>query len=434
MDHSPSNEKNPASRLRTVYFVIFAAAIAIPAKGRPAENPESRLERVLLKSILAQGKVNVRGRQVEFVPAGNAFSQTTKRVIRRNDGRSLSVCLDSSGKPQSVHMDDGMISRDFNPAAGVVTTAHSMPQIRSEHEAHRMARRILSSYKVTIVREDFIAGHKCFVLDLDPRDPMSHSVTVWIDKQTGVTLSREESGQRGASTLGLTMFTDVSFPAAISESEMTYSFPRSARRLPLSLSPRYKNVAALRPKAGFELYQPLSMPLGYEFESGEMVLFDGRPTACLRYSDGVAIVNVFQAQAHDLTPQMNPRIMFQDLPRGEAFASCQIGTTMCVVIGARTKEGVAMIARSLDTEDARRKMEALSRGFHVSFSTLAAIRNHGCGMDCIAAILEISAQTGRSLSSVMALHEQGWSWPRIARQLNANIRAVSDKVKPYQIR
>src|SRR5204863_855430 len=164
-------------------------------------------------------------------------------------------------------------------------------------------------------------------------DPHSHVLTVWIDKETGATLWRRESIRKGDNTISLTIFTDVSFPAEIKDSEVQYRFPRSAKVVPLSLSPRYKDVGALRPKAGFQLFQPISMPFGFEFESCELVRLGGIPTACLRYSDGVAVINIFEAKARDTVPASRATIKFKELPKGEALATVQLGSTMCVIIG-----------------------------------------------------------------------------------------------------
>ena len=416
-------------------FCFLPAMLPYKAASAAVENPSVTVDRILLKSILAQGRINLRGRQVDLTPAkGETYNRTTKRVIRRSDGRCLSICLDSHDKPVSVHMDDGRITRDYDVHSRTITTAHSMPTVRTEVEAHRIARRILSNYRVRLVRSDSIASRPCFVLELDARDPQSHSLIVWIDKETGTTLSREENDRKGGSTLGLTLFTDVAFPGEIKDSDVQYKFPRSAKVTPLSLSPRFKDLQPLRPRAGFPLFQPISMPFGFEFESCEMVRFSGIPTACLRYSDGVAVINVFEAKARDPVPPSNAQITYRALPRGESLAMVQLDRTMCVVMGGRTVEGTVMIARSLDVEDARSKLNGLARTFNVPEPVLMNMRNQGCGLDCIAAILEISAQTRKTVQSVFWMHRQGWQWPSIAQQLRANVRTVSNRVKPYECR
>src|SRR5262249_17144802 len=144
-------------------------------------------------------------------------------------------------------------------------------------------------------------------------------------------------------------------------------------------------VGALRPRAGFQLFQPISMPFGFEFESCEMVMFTGIPTACLRYSDGVSVINIFEAKSRDRVPPSRASITGQDLPRGEAFATVQLDWTMCIVMGARTLEGTMGIARSLDVEGARAKLDKLARAFRVPETAVLSMRNQGCGLDCIAA-------------------------------------------------
>src|SRR5205085_1910213 len=127
---------------------------------------------------------------------------------------------------------------------------------------------------------------------------------------------------------------------------------------------------------------PISMPCGYEFESCEMVRMHDVPTACLRYSDGVAVVTVFETPCHDRTAS-NGSIVGQVLPRGESLALCRRGGINCVVVGPRKLDGIMMIARSLDIQQERVLLTSLARRFNYRETDLVSIRNRGLGIDCM---------------------------------------------------
>ncbi len=407
------------------FFVLCAPASA---------QSDPSIESILHKSMAAQDRINLRGIQTEIIPRHDSgFDTITRRIVRRSDGRSLAICVDTDGRNGTVYQDDGKWTRNFDPFTRVCSITRSVSRIADGRSAERVVRRILSNYRVRLIGTEMFSGRSCYILALDPKDPFSHPLDVRIDVATGATISRTEYQRRGGSTISLNFFTSISFPRQIADSELASKFPPGTRKIQTSLSLPFRSVEPLRRKVGFEICLPNSMPAGFQFESCEIVRLNDTPTACLRFSDGLAAINIFESRtAEGFT--LTPGIIAKTLPRGEAIAMCQVGRTSCAVMGPRLMEGVVMIAKALDTDSARNKMESLSRTFGVPIASVIDLRNQGLGLDHIAALLEIRAQTGRTMKTLMVMHQDGWGWDLIAQRLRVDVHRISDKIRPYQSR
>ncbi len=414
-------------------WTLIAALIAVSGILLvPSARADSQVERLLRRTIAAQRGVNLRGIQSEFVPSpGGGLTATTRRVVRDRHGHSLMVYTDPASQRGAVRQDDGAWIHSYDPGTHTVTVTRSIHVENNGHEIEKTVRRILAAYKVHVLRTEPVAGRRCTVLELEPCDPYGHVVTVDIDTATGVTLSRTESDRRG-NTLCATFYKDVSFPSMVPERDVQYHASRGTRTVMMSISPLYHDIGRLRRAAGFEVCAPVSMPQGYAFESCEMVRLSGAPTACLRYTDGLAMVTVFEQVAESDLP--GESTMVQTLPRGEAVARVHRRRMLCTVIGPREPEGILMIARAMNMEADQSMLADISRRYRMPVATLVALRNRGLCVDSLAALLELARRTGRRFEALLNLYQDGYSWSRIAGRMRANAAFVGQQIRQYQVR
>lgn len=418
--------------LRTARALLVTLLCVVVRQGALGQS-KLPVEAILRKSVASQRGVNLRGIQTDVTPSEQGMDTVTRRMIQRADGKSLAVAVDTSGKTGSVYQDDGSWTRTYDPATKTCTISRSPSHLIDDRSIDRAVRRILSNYKVKLHGMETFAGRRCYNLSMDPRDPHSHPLDVKIDAQTGTTLSRTEFQKRGGSTVSLTFFTSITFPDSIPDKDVTYKFPRGTKHEKTALSEVFRTVRPLRGSAGFEICLPASMPAGYQFESCELVRLQDAPTACIRYSDGLAALTVFETQVKG-SLRLVDGVVARSLPRGEAIAVCQIGRTSCTVMGPRSVQGIMIIARALDTDEARAKMSLISQTYRVPIDAVVEYRNQGLCLDDMAALLEIGRQTHRDLASLVAMHRDGWPWDSIARRLKANVRRISDAIRKYQCR
>jgi len=269
---------------------------------------------------------------------------------------------------------------------------------------------------VTLNRRETFAGRPCYVLQFMPRDPDSHLLKVWVDAKTGVVLCRQENDARSGSTVGLMMYTQVEYPRRISADETRDRFPPGTRSMNMSRSPILRDVGRLRRAAKFEVLQPLWMPGGYEFENAELVSINGTPTTCLRYTDGIGTITLFQTRAKERRPADYRAIGWCQLPLGESMVALSWGQMDITVMGNREVGGLEQVARALDNRQERAYLERLERTYHVDPKTLTAMRNQGMSVDTMGALLEIASRTGRPLATLRGLYQEGYGWSGIAQR------------------
>lgn len=422
-----------AAAARPFLMLGLALSTALPAVCAPRD-ADPLVREILRRSILAVRRINLRGQQIEMVagPDGT-MTATTRKVVESEDGRSLAICIAPQRERGMVKVSDGRLIREYNSRQRTIHITRPMQCVRDDRDAERQIRRITANYDVQLLRDANIAGRECQIIELRPHSRSGHVIQVWVDRNNGAVLSRQESDLRG-NTLALTFFTSVQFPRRIANSELTFRFPNRARKVWMTLSSLYRDVASLRRKAGFDVFLPVAMPPGlegFELEACEIVLLNGEKAACLRFSDGMTNLTICQSPFRRAPQDVNS-ILWQPLPRGQAMVLCFYRQTTLMVAGPRDVEALCAIARAVDADRERALLERLAHNSGMPCAALEDIRNRGVMLDTMAALSEISAQTRRRFEALIALYQDGWTWPRIAEQYRANVQRISERVRVYR--
>ena len=416
-------------------FLCLALLVLAPpaAVGQALPASDAKLiRRILAQSIRSQSGRNIRGKQLEMVQSPTGADQIMFRTYTRSaDGRCLTVVRDDNGRKVAIIEEDGQWNRSFDPRIQTLTVSRSMRIPTDERAIEARVRRILSSYQVRYSGLDVMAARKCHKLTMDPHDIHGRPIKVWIDAATGVSLARQESDRRGH-TFGMTTFTSVSYPAKIASKDTVFTVPRGARVVRVSRSPLFRDPGSLKRWADVDIILPLSMPRGYEFEAAELIFLAGTPTICLRYSDGLAVITIFQTQTAQAVKQPYEEVAWKMLPRGESVAVSGQTRVTSVVMGPRESDGVVSVARCLDRTRERTARAQLQQRFAIKPEKLARLRDLGWGVDCIAALLEIARRTQRNLDTLAAMKRDGWSWQQIAHKFKLNPSTLAAGIRPFE--
>lgn len=405
---------------------LFGCGISAPAAGK---EKTPTIDELLRRMIQAGRGLNMRATQITLNTRPQVPTRTmVVRVVCRRDGKSLARVVEPAASRGVATYDDGQWTHRYDPFRKLVYVTRSLPLPTDGRTVMRRVRVIRRNYAVTLSGKEHIAGRLCYVLRFEPRNKINYPLVIWLDAKTGAVLWRQESDRAG-NTLGLVMYTSVEYPARISDSEVRLPLPSRTRKINVSRSPALRDIESLRRHAGFDITLPVSMPREYEFENGEVVIVGGRRTVCLRYTNGMTNLTIYQTPAAVRRSESSLLMRSWKLPLGDGMVNRSCGPMNYMVIGHCDLQGLLNVARALDRDRARQCLNKLARTFRVPPGILAKMRNRGMSLDAIAALLDVHAQTGRSLEGLLRLYQDGWGWDSLARQFKADITQVAKRAQ-----
>lgn len=403
------------SRLRwCAGFWIPIASLAGVFGLVPARAYATSVDTVLQRYLTARLGLNLRGTMV-VVNAASPYPvpTTRKQIVRTRTGACLTVVTEPAHLRGTVTMDDGIHVHAYEPHHHMVKIQRSQVAATRAFGVSRRARIIRNNYRVDLLGVAPLSGRKCYRLRFVPKHRGSHEIQVWVDRDTGAELGREEKDIRGGTT-ALTIFTSVEFPRRIARSETTKKFPRSARRVDVSRSPVLTDVRSLTHLAAFPVSVPLSMPSGYVFEDCSLVCINGMRTAVLRYTDGMCVITVCQTPDRAATTARDQAVV--RLTQGEAMLETHIPNRQVVVMGHVEPPTLAAVASALSTDRETRFFTLAHRAYNASRPGVRTLLMRGIPAETVVTLLEVKRRTGRTLTGLVQLHQAGWSWRDIARR------------------
>jgi hypothetical protein len=415
-----------------VLFVICAAALLPVARPAVAARPSP--DDVLRRMLLATRGVNMIGTEVSMVtPPQMAGVTVTRKVVRTRGGVSLTRCVAPASQKGAVAFDDGNWIKSYDPTNGDIKVARSSRRAATDKDVVRLIRLVRRNYKLTIENRESIAGRDCYILAFRPVHSYTHEVKCWVDVKTGTILSHVENNPRGH-TISVTFFTSVRFPSKISPSEIKDPLPDRVPVVNLSRSPVMRDIGKMRRLVGFDVCVPFAMPAGYEFQHCEVVAFNGTPATCLRYTDGMSDITVYQSAAGESLAANRPSLKVSVHALGNTVVEYRNGPANFMIVGRTEQAGLLDVARALNMDRERTILNYFGKNYVVPASALAVMRNRGIGTDVMDALLSIRQKARQPLSKLLALHDDGLSWTTIAQQFKVNVKAIGSHMKPFKCR
>lgn len=397
--------------------LFLAACSRLAAEARPApSDPDPSVSRILRAFLKAQSGINMRGMLTVFMPSPHGPARTVRqRIIRTASGLSAATTVEPPSERGTLTVDDGIWTYLLQPGRQKARVKRSKPGPRAvAADLERRERLVLRNYTLSAEGDENCAGRTCFRLRFDSKSPVGRTLQFWIDKKTGCALWVEESDRR-SNTLCVAMFTSAEFPARIADSEVLRLLPKRKKEV-VGTGAFYRSVGEMSRAAGFPVRLPISMPGGYEFEYGTLVRMQKRVTACLRYTDGLSDLTVFQAPTEERPGPEEGVFRAMTLPLGEGVVDYRSRGMDIKVVGHLEPEGLAAVAACLDGAREKYWTDRLRKQFGPKGPLVASLRDRGLGLDAVAAMIEISSRQGARLSRLMEAYRSGVGWRDLARR------------------
>ncbi|NLI01009.1 MAG: outer membrane lipoprotein-sorting protein [Chthonomonadales bacterium] len=408
-----TNANTSGAHLR--WHIMAALTVAlIGLAAAPGRSETQEVQDIIRRYVKARHTVNLRGRMLSVQPTANGVRTCSRRIVRRSDGRSLSVFETPAQERGAAIADDGTWLIRYDPRDRVVRKKRSFQGVDAR-SVERNVRLILRNYAVRREPDETVAGRNCRRLLLEPSRPRNLTVRLWIDAGTGVEMRRDEQDAAG-NTISIMMYTSVEFPRTISLSEVTPAIPRGARTVNISRSGLMTTGSEISKTARFPVRFPLALPWGYEFDRGTVVEIAGRRSGFLRYTDGLSEITIIQSRS---SPGGDPSMRAaRVIPRlyGEVEVDYALDDLQIVVVGRGEARELIAMAETISGARETAWRSAMARTFNSRATAVGPMRDRGLSAEAIVALLTIAERAGPSPTVLLASYQAGWGWRDIARR------------------
>ncbi len=392
-----------------VWLGLVGACVSQQAAARSPD-----VASIVGRYVRARHSVNLKGTLLSVQPTAESVSTSSRRVIKRSDGRSLSVFTFPASEKGTYIADDGQWLTRYDPRERTIRRKRSFSKADMA-AADRHARLILRNYTIRLEPDETVAGRACYTLRLEPCRPRNLTVRLWVDKATGAELRREEQDGVG-NTISVSIYTSVAFPKTIPASQVCAPTARSARTVNISRSEVMTSLASLSKLVGFTIQTPLAPPPGYEYDRGTVVEIGGKRSGFLRYIDGLSEMTIIETRTSSgVSPGLRAARV---IPRayGEVEVDCAVDDLQVVVVGRGDVRELIAVAETMGKRREALWRSAMERTFSGKRSTVSAMRQRGLGAEAIVALLTISEGSGRPPGDLLATYVNGGCWRALARR------------------
>jgi len=156
---------------------------------------------------------------------------------------------------------------------------------------------LLRNYQVVATGMETVAGREVQGYLIRPKRPGNPSKRIWLDRESGLMLKSALRNWEGKPVV----------ESEFRQIKIGRNLPEAASQC--RLPPEPAPAPHPRPRLDFTPVQPSYLPAGYQYQGQEVIMARGRPTAHLRYSDGLNTISLFEQQgagpARDLPARRN---------------------------------------------------------------------------------------------------------------------------------
>lgn len=425
----PLNTHQKSARIRgtRTWRIFVGACLLLLPQAVAASSPSPSVQTLLTKYLRSTTGINIRGRVLTVHPTPVDVQTTVRRVVRRADGKSLSVFESPPHEKGVIIAEDGVWTSRYTPSERAIRRKRSLDRVRNG-DVERLRGLILRNYAVRIEGTESIAGRPCWRLSFRPRYGNNGMVRLWLDKATGVDLRRDELDESG-STASLMLFTSVSFPRQVSLAEVTPRYPAGVRVSTVTSSTIYQDLAELSKVAGFTVRMPLVSPSGFHFVAGAAGTLSARPAAFLRLTDGLSDITVIETPTQKRGNLTSRTVRVMPRPYGEVEVDYILDDIQVVMIGRSDPRELLASAESLDPERERQWRRQVTREFRGCESQVEALRARGLTGETVVALVALSHLVGRPAGALLQSYNTSWCWRDTARRFGVAESMVARHVQ-----
>ncbi|KEZ77720.1 MucB/RseB [Salinisphaera hydrothermalis C41B8] len=219
-------------------------------------------------------------------------ADTLKIVHRYHDHMEEERLVSLSGQAREIIRKGDKVT-SILPDHKLVLVSEHPPKSLLGSVSHFSPKQLRANYKVLDLGTTRTAGRDCHVIAIQPRDKYRYGYKMLIDSKTELPLKLDllDHGKR----LEQMMFTDVSFPKTISDSEFVPSYDVRGFRIVRHQAVHVAESPSDEPE---EQWKATDLPPGFKLaEDGVRQLTPNASVRQMLFTDGVATVSAFIAPA-----------------------------------------------------------------------------------------------------------------------------------------
>jgi negative regulator of sigma E activity len=213
------------------------------------------------------------------------------------------------------------------------------------------ARLLLRNYNVRVLDGDPVAGRNTYLVEVKPKSVGRPSMQLWMDAETAIALKMEKYDTQRFLREFFT-YSEISFNPDIDEAVFRDQGTNPDRSNPGKMRDREEiwnhrqgelDLDEVRKETGLNVMLPGQTPNGFILQSVQLVVMRMWKNVHLVYTDGLAIISVFQSPSHG---SRRERLMGQFMGRGEETSidgiECKIITRGQSLIFRWNQDGVSL--------------------------------------------------------------------------------------------
>jgi len=289
-----------------LFLIIAVLLLSLPMYAA-SEMPEP--EGIFEKLLQSSRTVDFEGRLTLFaqIPGGNPMSEA--QVIRKApDKQRIEFVWPSeiSGMGMVINGEERWSFRGDRGRGGRPFLAPPPNRMMDDFPLKNI-QRLLRNYDIRVLDGGNIADRSTYLLEIDPKVVGKPSRKIWVDKETSIILKVENYGSQKR-LMGFYAYSRINYKPEIDETvfqrqhkqdeERTQRIERGRKEL-WNDSQGKPNLAKIRKTAQLGVIIPDQLPAGFALQSIQALRFGERRNVHLRYTDGLAVISVFQSLSKD---------------------------------------------------------------------------------------------------------------------------------------
>ncbi|MFA6029648.1 MAG: sigma-E factor regulatory protein RseB domain-containing protein [Elusimicrobiota bacterium] len=277
-------------RLKGLLRAAGAAALLCTAAGAATKAPEPQ---ELLRRVAAGPTGAYEGRMEVIRWYGKKTRAEEARVYFDPPNRYRWEFLAPDGRPERLVVSDGSKEHVYLPREKRVLEGDAVKSSPKPSGPDEDIELLLRNYRVASLGEGTRAGRKVWGLEISPLAAGKPSQRMWIDQETSAVLESRLFREKGSFTV-LSRLSHFTPRPDIDDELFTLSIPTGSVVSEHGLDPDYLSLEELRRAAGGKVTFPRDLPAGFVFESADFFEVGRGTVRQARYTDGLAVVSVFQ--------------------------------------------------------------------------------------------------------------------------------------------
>jgi len=287
-----------------LFLVIAVLLLSFPVYVT-AEIPGA--EEIFEKLMQSSRTVDFQGRLtlVAQIPRGNPVCEA--RVIRKApDKQRIEFTWPSEmrGTGMVINGEQRWSIRDNRERGGRPFLAPPPNRMMDDFPLKNI-QRLLRNYDIRVLDGGSIADRSTYLLEIDPKIAGKPSRKIWVDAEMSVILKVEHYDSQKR-LRGFYSYSNIDFAPEIDEAVFRRGhrtgngksqWPERGRKELWSANQGKPDLGKIRKAVRLDVIIPDQLPAGFALQSIQALSFGERRNVHLRYTDGLAVISVFQSSS-----------------------------------------------------------------------------------------------------------------------------------------